>query len=388
MSEVAERIRNLPPDKVDQLLKQLRPGMKLKQAATAANQPARASNRLFRPEKDENFYLDIDRPGTLDSLTFKARPRLPLNPDHIEVDVESGCLNFRDIAVALGMYPTPPCGMMPEFGCDGAGRVTAIGSAVTRFKVGDEIFCLCSDSTFTRYTRAREITTFLKPPSWSFEQAGSLALVLITVGYSLLIPGRLAPGERILIHSAAGGIGLTAIQIARALGAEIYATAGTEEKRDYLRSLGIKHVMDSRSLDWADDILKLTNGEGVDVVLNALAGEAIDRGISILRPDGRFLELGKRDLVPGRLLDLAPFTRTLVFAAIDTSYLFSFFPERLEPVMDRLRTWLADGTLTPLPTKIYPVSELLDAFRFMTTGQHIGRIVIKMKGEPILISAK
>ncbi len=387
MSEVAERIRNLPPEKVDLLLKQLRPGVRFKQAATAAA-PAKSNNQLFREERDGNFYLDVDRPGSLDSLGFKTRPRLPLNPDHLEVDMESACLNFRDVAVALGMYPMPPCGTMPEFGCDGAGRVTAIGSAVTRFKVGDEIFCLCSDSTFSRYTRAREITSFHKPPPWTFEQAGGLALVLITVGYSLLIPGRLAPGERILIHSAAGGIGLAAIQIARALGADIYATAGTEEKRAYLRSLGVQHVMDSRSLAWADEILELTHGEGVDVILNALAGEAIDRGIAVLRPDGRFLELGKRDLVPGRMLDLAHFTRTLVFAAIDTSYLFTLFPERLEPVMDQLRAWLADGTLTPLPTKVLPVSELVDAFRFMTTGQHMGRIAIKLKGEPILVAAK
>ena len=382
-ADLSERIKKLPPDKLDQLLRQLKPGARLKQPAA----PRKPSKRLFREAHDQNFYLDVEHPGVLESLRFVTRPREPLAPDYMEVEVEAACLNFRDVAVALGMYPLPPCGTMPEFGCDGAGRVVAVGSAVTRFTVGDDVFFLCSDSAFSRYARVRDMGAFRKPAHWTFEEACGLALVFITVVYSLRVPGRLTAGERILIHSAAGGIGLAAIQLARKIGAEIFATAGTEEKRDYLRSIGIQHVMDSRSLKFVDEIMAATDGEGVDVVLNSLAGEAIDAGMRALRPDGRFVELGKRDLVPGRMLDLGPFTKTLSFASVDTSYGFTLWPHRLFPTMDEIRDSVANGTIQPLPTKTYRSSELVEAFRYMTTGKHIGRIVISMKGDPIMVAA-
>ena len=384
-AELSDRIKKLAPDKVDRLFKHLKPGAKL-QGASGVQAPAKPVKRPFREEADKNFYLTVQQPGSLESLGFVTRPREPLNPDHLEIEMRAACLNFRDVAVALGMYPMPPCGTMPEFGCDGSGCVVAVGSAVTQFKPGDEVFFLSSDSTFARYARVREMATFKKPPHWSWEEASGLALVFITVGYSLRVPGRLAPNERILIHSAAGGVGLAAVQMAQKTGAEIFATAGTEEKRHFLRSIGVPHVLDSRSMTWVEEIRALTEGEGVDVVLNSLAGEAIDAGVGLLRPDGRFLELGKRDLVPGRMLDLGPFTRTLVFSAVDTSYLFTLYPERLYPIIDEIRADVASGAIQPMPTKSYKVSELVDAFRFMTTGKHIGRIAVTMTGEPVLVA--
>ena len=382
-AELSERIKKLPPEKIDQLLKQLKPGAKLKQQAAAP----KPTKRPFREDRDQNFYLTVAQPGVLDSLQFVTRPREALQPDYMEVEIYASCMNFRDVAVALGMYPMPPCGTMPEFGCDGAGRVVAVGPAVTRFKPGDEVFFLCSDSTFSRYARVREMGAFKKPAHWSFEEASALALIFITTVYSLRVPGRLTEGERILIHSAAGGIGLAAIQVARKIGAEIYATAGTEEKRDYLRSIGVEHVMDSRSTSFVQEIMDVTNGEGVDVILNSLASDAIDEGIKLLRPDGRFIELGKRDLVPGRMLDLGPFTRTLSFASVDTSYSFTLWPKRLFPTMDEIRSDVENGVIQPLPTKVFRASELLDAFRYMTTGKHIGRIAITLRGEPIMVAA-
>jgi NADPH:quinone reductase-like Zn-dependent oxidoreductase len=382
-TELSERIKKLPPEKLDLLLKQLKPGAKLKQPAA----PAKPSKRPFREDRDQNFYLTVAQPGVLDSLQFVTRPREELKPDYMEVEIHASCMNFRDVAVALGMYPMPPCGTMPEFGCDGAGKVVAVGSAVTRFKPGDDVFFLCSDSTFSRYARVREMGAFKKPAHWSYEEASALALIFITVIYSLRVPGRLSEGERILIHSAAGGIGLAAIQTARKIGAEIYATAGTEEKREYLRSIGIEHVMDSRSTTFVEEMMDITKGEGIDLILNSLAGDAIDRGMTLLRPDGRFIELGKRDLVPGRMLDLGPFTRTLAFASVDTSYSFTLWPKRLFSTMDEIREDVENGRIQPLPTRIYKSSELIDAFRYMTTGKHIGRIAISMRGEPIMVAA-
>jgi NADPH:quinone reductase-like Zn-dependent oxidoreductase len=379
-TNLAERVRNLPADKLDLLLRRLKP----KKNSDQPSGNAGSALRPFVEARDQNFQLTLQSPGALESLRFVAQPRRSsLLRDELEVEIEAACVNFRDVALALGLYPTPSDGVMPKFGCDGAGRVVGVGNEVTQFKVGDEVFFLSGDSTFAKYARVPEMGAFRKPAQWTWEEAAGLALTFITVFYSLRVPGRLAKGERILIHCAAGGIGLAAIQLARMTGAEVFATSGTEEKRHYLRSLGIGQVMDSRSLEFADQILAATHGEGIDVVLNSIAGGAIEAGIRLLRNDGRFLEIGKRDLVPGRVLDLAHFSRSITFAAID---IFAGTFERLHPTVLEIRQAIADGSLQALPAKVFKVSEIIDAFRHMTVGKHIGRIAVQMKGEPIYLS--
>src|SRR5262249_36924716 len=156
----------------------------------------------------------------------------------------------------------------------------------------------------------------LKPKPMSFEEAATAPIAFLTAYYALHHQGRLARGERVLIHAAAGGVGLAAIQVCRHLGAEIYATAGSSEKREYLRSLGVRHIYDSRSLSFAAEVMRETNGEGVDVVLNSLAGEAIAAGLEVLREGGRFLEIGKQDIYRNARLGLFPFRRNITFSAI------------------------------------------------------------------------
>jgi NADPH:quinone reductase-like Zn-dependent oxidoreductase len=376
---LAERLKNLPADKVDLLLRRLKPGRRSQETGREGN----SALRPFVESRDQNFELIVENPGTFDSLKFVAQPRLPPEDDQVEVEVESACLNFRDVALALGIYPRPEYGFMPKFGCNGAGRVSAVGSGVTHFKVGDEVFFLSAESSFARYTRLPHMAAFHKPPSWRFEEAAGLALPFMTAFFALLVPGRLNQGEQILIHCAAGGVGLAAIQLARTIGAEIIATAGTEEKKSYLHGLGIRHVLDSRSLEFAERIVELTGGYGVDVILNSIPGQALEAGFRILRNDGRFLEIGKRDLVAGRVLDLAPFSRSLTFAAID---IFGFDFKRLHPIVLEIRQAVADGKIQPLPITTYKASQLIDAFRYMTAGKHIGRIVVQMKGEQILLA--
>jgi NADPH:quinone reductase-like Zn-dependent oxidoreductase len=372
----AERMRNLSPDKVDLLMRRLK-AMKAPQPQAPQAGPSR---RPFNEARDGNFQLVSSGPGALENLGFVAKPRPPLEPDRLEVEVEAACLNFKDISLALGLYPMPADGILPRIGCDAAGRVVAVGSEITNFKVGDEVFFTSSVGTFARYARALEGRTFKKPPNCTFAEASGMGLPFTTVFYSLLVPGRLRRGERILIHCAAGGVGLSAIQCARSIGAEIFATSGTHEKREYLRSIGIKHVMDSRSLAFAEEIMAITHGEGVDVVLNSLPGEAIEAGIGVLRDGGRFLELGKRDLVAGRTLDLAHFSRAITFSAIDIG---AYSVADLHPAVSEIRRALEDGSLRPLPTKVYRASEIVNAFRQMTLGTHIGRIAVQLKGEPI-----
>ncbi|MFL6253427.1 MAG: zinc-binding dehydrogenase [Pyrinomonadaceae bacterium] len=388
MSNLSEKIKNLPPEKLDALLRQLRP--KSAPTAAAAEAPATASRRPFRPAEDQNFSLVVKRPGLLESLAFRTRSRFSpdaadpesrLGPEEVEIEIFAASLNFRDVAVALGMYPKVPGLPMPQPGCDGAGIITAVGREVTRFKVGDEVMCLSEKSTFARYTAALQSQVLPKPPHMTFEQAASLPLAFITAYYGLTRLGKLYPEDRILIHSAAGGVGLAAVQIAQSVGAEIYATVGTQEKRDYLRSVGVEHVMDSRSLDFLQETMELTGGEGVDVILNSLSGDALTEGIKLLRPNGRFVELGKRDLVPGRVLDLQPFVRGLSFAVA----FITPTNKAINSVIQELGQHFADGTLRPPVIERFPVSRLTETFRYMTQGKHIGKLVISMRSDPVMV---
>ena len=157
----------------------------------------------------------------------------------------------------------------------------------------------------------------IKPDNLSFEEAAGIPITFLTVAYSLYELARLQPGERILIHAASGGVGLAAVQIAQQIGARIFATAGRPEKQEYLRSLGVEHVMNSRNLDFVEEVRRDTGGEGVDVVINSLAGEFIPASIQLLKRFGRFIEIGKRDILSNSEIGLYPFRNNLSFHAVD-----------------------------------------------------------------------
>jgi NADPH:quinone reductase-like Zn-dependent oxidoreductase len=192
--------------------------------------------------------------------------------------------------------------------------------------------------------------------------------------------GRLQRGERVLVHAAAGGVGLAAVQICQHLGAEVFATAGSEAKREHLRRLGVRHVMSSRTLEWAQQTRERTAGRGVDVVLNSLAGEAIQRGLEVLGPYGRFLELGAQDIFQNAQLGLLPFRNSL-----------SFFAVMIGPGMPGFaQTWRAlmahfdRGELRPLPYVTFPAREAVAAFEYMAAAKHIGKVVVELGGRGLL----
>jgi 1-acyl-sn-glycerol-3-phosphate acyltransferase len=202
----------------------------------------------------------------------------------------------------------------------------------------------------------------------------------VTALYALDRLARLAPGERVLIHSATGGVGMAALQVARRAGAEVLATAGSDDKRELLRSLGVEHVFDSRSLDFATEVMDVTGGAGVDVVLNSLSGEAIARGIETLAPFGRFVELGKRDIYAGSNLGLLAFRRNLSFFAVDLDRLCSERPDLAGELLVEVAALLADGTFEALPSRVFPVGETEEALRLMAQARHVGKITVAMDG--------
>jgi NADPH:quinone reductase-like Zn-dependent oxidoreductase/acyl carrier protein len=219
-----------------------------------------------------------------------------------------------------------------------------------------------------------------KPTDWSFEAAATIPTAFFTVYYALVELARVRPGERLLIHGAAGGVGIAAIQLARHLGLEIFATAGSEEKRDFVRMLGADYVLDSRSLRFADEILALTAGAGVDVVLNSLAGEAVVKNLRILRPFGRFLELGKRDFYENSRIGLRPFRNNITYHGIDADQLMAANPVLTGELFAKITALFDKGVLHPLPHTVFDSSEISEAFRHMQHSKQVGKVVVTAPG--------
>jgi acyl transferase domain-containing protein/acyl carrier protein len=329
------------------------------------------------------FRLETSAAGVLENLTLRAAAGGKPGPGQVEIQVASAGLNFRDVLLALGLLPGLPDGSVP-LGFECAGVVTAVGEGVESVRPGDDVVAISAHSLGSHVvTDARFVAR--KPAGLDFDAAATLPVAFLTAYYALHHLGRLERGERVLIHSASGGVGLAAVQIARTIGAEIYATAGTPEKRDFLRSLGIERVSDSRSAAFADEVAAWTAGEGVDVVLNSLSGDAIARGMGLLRPGGRFLELGKRDILQNSPLGLQLLDNNRSFLAIDLNRLSrdraAFFGSMLAETM----RYYDEHALEALPRRVFPVSEAESAFRHLAHGKHIGKVVLSMRDPAVTI---
>jgi polyketide synthase 12/epothilone polyketide synthase D len=330
------------------------------------------------------YRLSMEMLGDLDGLTARAIRRQPPGPGEVEIEVLAAGLNFSDVMKALGIYPGLGAGPVP-LGAECSGRISAVGSGVEGSSVGDEVVAVAPFSFGSHVTTRAELVA-PKPPAFSFEEAATLPIAFLTASYALEHLAQLSAGERVLIHSATGGVGLAAIQLARRVGAAIFATAGTPEKRAYLKELGIEHVMDSRSLVFAEEVLERTGGRGVNVVLNSLAGEALVRSLETLGDYGRFLEIGKRDVYGNSRLGLRPFRKNLSFFAIDLDRMIRERPAVLGSLLRRLVVEAAEGRLKPLPHRDFPIADVTAAFRYMQQSKHIGKIVLSMREQPPVVA--
>jgi phthiocerol/phenolphthiocerol synthesis type-I polyketide synthase C len=322
----------------------------------------------------EGYRLELGAPGMVDSLTLVRTKRVVPGPDQVEVLVKATGLNFRDVLMALGAYPDTGARRLP-LGGECSGIVTAVGSAVRGLREGAEVI-VSGVYAFDSHMIANANLVALKPDGLSMEDAAAVSAVFGTVYYSLCEVGRLRKGETILIHSAAGGVGLAAVQYAKHVGAEILATAGTHEKRELLRGMGIRHVMSSRSVAWAEEVMEATGGRGVDVVLNSLAGEAIPKGIGVLAPFGRFLELGKRDVYSNLQVGLYAFRNNASVSVIALDQLAAERPDDYRALLTHVMELFEKKIFTPLPRETFPVSRIGDAFRHMMAGTHVGKVVV------------
>jgi phthiocerol/phenolphthiocerol synthesis type-I polyketide synthase C len=317
-------------------------------------------------------------PGQLRNLRWTNIARSALVEDQVEVAVKATGVNFRDVMYALGLLSDE--GVERGFagaslGLEFSGIVTGVGPQVSGLATGDRVFGFAPSSFSDRLsTRAGAVSPI--PGGMSFEAAATIPSTFFTAYYSLHTLARLRKGEKVLIHGAAGGVGLAAIQVAKWCGAEIYATAGSEEKRDFLRLLGVEYIFDSRSLGFADQILQLTGGVGVDVVLNSLAGEAINRNFRVLRPFGRFLELGKRDFYENTRIGLRPLRNNISYFAIDADQLMSGRPDLTRELFAEIMQLFRERVFHPLPYQTFEAADVIDAFRHMQQARQIGKIVV------------
>jgi len=332
----------------------------------------------------QSYRLETTRAGVFDNLTLRAIERAPLEPGRVEVRIEAAGTNFADVLKALGLYPGLGDGPVP-LGIECSGKITAVGPGVEQWRPGDEVVAV-APFAFGTHVTTEECFIARKPQGISFQEAATLPIAYLTSHYALNYLGRLAKGERVLIHSATGGVGLAAIQLAQRVGAEVFATAGTPEKRDFLRSIGIEHVFDSRSLAFAEEVMQATGGEGVDVVLNSLAGEAIEKGLEVLTDYGRFLEIGKRDIYGNTHVGLRPFKNNLSFMAIDLDRLMRQRPQLLSSLFQELVEAFDKGELSPLPYRVFPASNAAAAFRYMAQAKHIGKVVLSLREEHVKVS--
>ncbi|KAI3394363.1 hypothetical protein diail_2874 [Diaporthe ilicicola] len=321
--------------------------------------------------------LTIKTPGLLDTFRWEEDEiyHTPLQDDWIEIQVKAVGLNFKDVLVALGNLNEN------KLGVDASGIVTRVGKDVTSFKPGDRVMTASCD-TFATYVRLPSQGAIAMPDAMSFEDAASMPLIFLTAYYALVTAGGLVRGESLLIHAAAGGVGQAAIILARHIGCEIFATVGSDGKKQLImEQYGIPedHIFSSRDTSFARGIMRATSGRGVDVVLNSLAGEALRLSWHCLAKFGRFLEIGKADLFANTGLDMAPFLDNKSYIGVN---LLDF---ENNPTPRAVRLWadvarlIQDGSLKPVsPVQLFSMAEVEKAFRYMQTGKHMGKVVVRV----------
>ncbi len=330
-------------------------------------------------------------PGSLDALRWVDEPRRAPDAGEVEIAVRAAGLNFRDVMFALGVLPDEAVenGFAgATTGMEAGGVVTRVGPGVETLSVGDEVLCF-APACFASHVTTAVTAVARKPASLGFAEAATVPTVFFTVYYALHHLARLEAGERILIHGGAGGVGLAAIQYARHIGAEVFTTVGTAEKRDLVILAGVAedHIFDSRSTAFADQVMAATGGQGVDVVLNSLAGEAIHKSLMVLRPFGRFLELGKRDFFANSRMGLRPFRNNITYFGIDADQLMVEKPALAGRLFREMTGLFDSGVFTPLPYRVFEAARVVEAFRHMQQSRHVGKIVLTPPAAPLPVAA-
>ncbi|PWY79152.1 polyketide synthase [Aspergillus heteromorphus CBS 117.55] len=330
-------------------------------------------------QADRPLALRVGMPGLLDTIAFDDDVDAPdgtrFPPDLIEIEPRAYGVNFRDVMVAMGQLEERVMGL------DAAGVITRVGSraAAHGYAVGDEVFAMLRGGYGSRARTEWQLAMHL-PPNLDFAQAASVPVLFITVYLAFYQVARLERGQTVLIHAAAGGVGQVAIQFAQLIGAEIFATVGSPEKRALIMDrygIPADHIFHSRDTSFAAGVRAATDGAGVDVVLNSLAGPLLQESLNLVAPFGHFVEIGKRDLESNSFLEMRPFARHISFSAID---LLAYSRQKqavIHRAMAEIARLLEQGALSPVhPVTTYPLADISQAFRLLQAGKHTGKVVL------------
>jgi acyl transferase domain-containing protein/NADPH:quinone reductase-like Zn-dependent oxidoreductase/short-subunit dehydrogenase/acyl carrier protein len=337
-------------------------------------------SRHYRPlvPENETARLVPAHNQSLSELSHVAEPnRVPLL-NEVEIDVRSVGLNFKDLLKATGrMAPaaTEDTFSANTLGLECSGIVCSVGSEVHDLKEGDRVTAFSREGCFGNRIITESVYATKNDDAVSFED-GACVIPWVTAHYGLIVQGKLSAGETVLIHSGAGGVGLAAIQVAHLVGAKVVASASSEAKRRYLLELGVSNVVDSSSLRFEDEVRHCTGGRGVDVVLNALSGKALSASFHLLADGGRFIEIGKRDILENRSLPMAVFNRNISFVSIDLDRILKKDIRLLDGSFEFLRNGLRDGQLQSLPFQSFPASKVGEAFKTLASRERIGRVCL------------
>ncbi|KAI0147390.1 putative polyketide synthase [Xylariaceae sp. FL1272] len=333
---------------------------------------------ISRPTK-----LCVRSPGILSTLCLEPddAAETELECNYIEIDTKATAINFREIMVAMGQMADTALGL------DAAGIVRQVGSSVTSFKVGDRVMMYGYGAHRTRH-RSRADYCALIPEGMTFQQAASVPVVHATAWNALVRVAKVQPGQSILIHAAAGGVGQVALQIAQHYKMNVFVTVSTDAKRNLMRvryGLPDDHIFNSRDVSFAKGIKRMTSGRGVDVVLNSLAGEALRQTWHCIAPFGHFVEIGIKDILNNTGLDMKPFIQDATFTFFNLRHIDESRPELMASILEGAFDFLRRSITRPLDTlHDYPISDMESAFRLMQSGKHLGKITLSWNDEHVV----
>ncbi|KAI1339726.1 hypothetical protein F5Y15DRAFT_423599 [Xylariaceae sp. FL0016] len=355
---------------------------RLCEASKTKTDPEEATRKVPAKDlKDTPLQLGIEKPGVLSTVYFKEDPEFakPLPADQVEIEVKYAGLNTKDIAVLTGRHHSD------TFSDECSGIIKRVGTDVVDLEVGDLVYCQ-SFARFGNYVRDKaSFCQKIKNPG-ELEATATLPIAFCTAIHGLLDLGRLEKGDSVLIQSATGAVGLAACQIARMMGAEIFATVGTEDKKNELWYMGYgireDHIFNSRDKFTAQKILEKTNGKGIDVILCSARGDLMHEYWKTIANCGRFVEIGRTEVLDNGRLSLDVFNRNATFASFDLEVMSKTKPQVIARLMKTIHKLKSEGHITPLPRQKFGIAEIDKAFMAFAKGTHIGKFVVSYDEQP------
>ena len=339
---------------------------------TETSEPKPIDQPFYQPGRP--LRAEVGTPGLLDTIHFVDDVQMAeeLADDRVEVEVKASGFNFRDVMMALGQIKVEILG--GEF----SGIVTKANESSHGICVGDRVAC-CHLGTFSNFVRPKVSAVQKMPDDMDFEVGAALPVIYCTAYHSAFHVANVIKHDTVLVHAASGGLGQAIIELCQMVGAEIFVTVGSAEKKQLLIdrfNIPDDHIFYSRDSSFAKGIMRMTGGKGVDVIMNSVAGEALRLTWNCIAPYGRFVELGKRDFFINTRLDMEKFAKNVTFAAVDLVGLIQERPEVVDKIWAKVMHLLRTGVIRPpSPISVYKMSGIQEALATMQSGRHMGKLV-------------